>query len=71
MAVLIDSNTGELIDVGRIFSSWANSGFFQGRPTLVKFHFTNLKLREKHFSTKILIGKYQTSKSRGGLALPF
>jgi len=30
----------------------------------VKFHFTNLKLRENHFYTEKLIGKYQISKSR-------
>jgi len=30
--------------------------------TVVKFHFTNFKLREKHFTTKTLIAKYQILK---------
>jgi len=32
---------------------------------MVKFHFTNSKLREKHFSTKQLMGKYQVLNSYG------
>jgi len=44
--------------------------FFQGGPTVVKFHFTKSKLTEKHFFTEILIGKYQTSKSRRPRPLP-
>jgi len=30
---------------------------------VIKLHFTNSNLREKHFATKKLIGKYQISKS--------
>jgi len=58
--------------VGRIFSRGVYSGFFQmvtkiffqGWPTVMKFHFTNSKLREELLSTKTLKGKYQISKSR-------
>jgi len=58
--------------VGRIFSRGVYSGFFQmvtkiffqGWPTVMKFHFTNSKLREKLLSTKTLKGKYQISISR-------
>ena len=57
-----------------VFSRGRGSGgFFQVvvknmfpvRSTVVKFHFTISKLREAHFSTKKVIGKYQTSKSSG------
>jgi len=60
--------------VGRIFSRGGNSELFQvvtkthfstGESTMVKFLFTNSKLREKHFSTTTLIGNYQMLKSRG------
>jgi len=37
---------------------------------VVKFHFANSKLREKHFSSETLIRKYQISKSREVLAPP-
>jgi len=42
------------------FSRW-------GKATVVKFHFINSKTREKHFSTKKFIEKYEISKCRGGL----
>ena len=32
---------------------------------MVNFHFTNLKVTDKHFFSKTLMGKYQLSKSRG------
>ena len=38
-----------------------------GGPTVVKHNFTNSNLRDKHFSSKKLIEKYQISKSSGGL----
>jgi len=34
--------------------------FFQGEPTTVKFHLTNSKLTENHFSTKISNFKIKT-----------
>ena len=34
----------------------------------MRFHFTNSKLSEKHFSTEMLIEKYQISKSKGAKA---
>jgi len=37
---------------------------FSVGPTAVKFRFTNSKLKENHFSTETLTGKYKTSKSR-------
>ena len=40
---------------------WKDS-FQREGPAVVKFHFTNSKLREKHFSTKKLTGKYQILK---------
>jgi len=52
---------GEIVD----FARWWANAFFRSGPTVVKFHFTNLKPRDKHFSTKKLIGKYQIPKSRG------
>jgi len=60
------------------FSREGNSGFCQvvgnrifsrSGPTVVKLTFTNLKLTDKHFSTKKLTGKYQISKSRGRLVV--
>jgi len=36
--------------------------------TVAKFRFSNSKLREKHFSTKPLIRKYQVSKPRVAMA---
>ena len=39
-------------------------GFFPGEPRVVKFHFTNSKLGEKHF-TKTFTGKYHILISRG------
>jgi len=42
----------------------SESFFFQGGPLVVKFHFTNSKLSEKHFSTKKVREKYQISISR-------
>ena len=47
------------------FSRWWLKAFFQGWATVMKFHFTNSKIREKIFSTENLIWKYQISKSRG------
>ena len=44
--------------VGRIFSRGG---------TVVKSHFGNSNVREKHFSNKKLIGKYQISKSKGSV----
>jgi len=46
-------------------------GIFLGGPTVVKFHYTNSKESDKHFSTKTLIGKYQISNSVGGLLSRF
>ena len=61
--------------------AWASDGFFSGGSsgffqvmakiifpwgeTVVKFHFTNSKLKEKHFSTKTFIRKYQILQFRG------
>ena len=45
--------------------------FSRGGPTVIKFHFTNAKLRDKHFSTNKLKAKYQISKSRGRLVTLF
>jgi len=61
--------------IGRISSKGAivdfpGGGQNPGGATLVKFHFTNSKLAEKHFSTKRLRGKYRISKFRGGPRLP-
>jgi len=65
---------------GKIFSRGGNSEvcqvvgkriFSRRRPTVVKYHFTNLKLTDKHFSAEKLIGKYQISKSRGRLVALF
>jgi len=61
------------MSVGRIFSRGCNSGFFQGWskgffqrvPSVVKFYFINSETKKKHFYTKPLLTKYQTSKSRG------
>jgi len=39
--------------------------FSRSGPTVIKYHFTNLKPKNKHFSAEKLIGKYQISKSRG------
>jgi len=33
----------------------------------VEFNFKTSKLREKHFSTKTLVGKFQTSKACGAM----
>jgi len=46
------------------FSRALPNDFFQKGPVGLKFHFTTPNIREKHFSTKLLIGKYQISKSR-------
>jgi len=75
------SKLGNSIEIGRpthgrqkdFFQRSGNIGFlqvvirsiFSGGSTVVKFHFTNLKQRQKHFSIKTLLGKYQISKSRG------
>jgi len=51
---------------------WPGGGhthFSRSESTLVKLHFTNSKLRDKNFSTKKLMGKYQISKSTGGLVV--
>jgi len=72
--------TKSSMGVGNIFSrEGGNSrffqvvakGIFQGGPTVVKFHYTNSKESDKHFSTKTLIGKYQISNSVGGLLSRF
>jgi len=47
-----------IMGVGRIFTG--------GEGNRGKFHFTNLKLRETHFSLKQLIRKYQYFKIQGG-----
>jgi len=59
--------TNNVLDYAR---SWRKT-FFQRGLTMVYFYCTNLKLREKRFSTKTLIRKYQISKSRWGLVHPF
>jgi len=51
------------------FSRWWPNPFSRS-PKVVKFHFTNSKLREKHFSTQTLIRKYRISQSRGGSYQP-
>jgi len=68
--------TGFTLGVGRTFSRGAYSVFFQGWSklvftgggTVVNFHFTNSKLREKQFSAKKLTGKCKVSKTREGFA---
>jgi len=51
-----------------------SEGFFPSEPTVMKFHFTNSKLREKHFATTKARGKYQIlnqgGKSPSALLLP-
>jgi len=39
------------------FSRALPNDFFQKGPAGLKFHFTTPNIREKHFSTKLLIGK--------------
>jgi len=60
--------------VGRIFSEGDTSGFFQvmakGGANSGKTSYSNTKLREKHVSTKKLLGTYETSKSGGTKTLP-
>ena len=56
-----------------LFQGWGDSGFFyvetifsrKGEPAVVKFQFTNWKLREKHFSAKC-----QILKSKGDVTPP-
>jgi len=60
--------------VGRIFSKGSNSAFSRGRllksiffrdATEVKFHFQQLKVRERHFSSKKRLNKnFQYSGGR-------
>jgi len=47
-----------------IFAAGGQKDFFRGE-TLVNFILPTLKLREKHFYTKMLTVKYKISKSRG------
>jgi len=54
-----------IVDLAR---RWPNA-FSRSGPTVMKLHFTNSKLRDKHFSTKKLMGKYQMSKPSGGLVV--
>jgi len=56
-----DFSRGLLAD----FAGDGQKVFSQGEPTVMTFHFAKSKLREKQFSTKKLIGKYQITKSRG------
>jgi len=58
---------GQIVNCSR----WRPKSFFQGGAIMVEFHFTNSKLREKHFSIKRLIGKYRISKSRRAHCPPF
>jgi len=37
---------------------------------MAKFHFTNLKLRQNHFSAETLTGKISNFKNQGGLDPP-
>jgi len=37
------------------FSGWWLKALSRGRPTVVKFNFTNSKLREKHFPSETLL----------------
>jgi len=55
-----DFSRGEVLDFSR-----GNQNIFPVVPTMVKFHFTNSKLREQPCFAKNLIGKHQISKSRG------
>ena len=54
-----------------ILSGGGQTHCSRSEPAVVKFHFhfTNCKLRDKHFSTKKLIGKYQVPKSRWRLVV--
>jgi len=45
------------------FFQVVTKNIFPRGATAVKFHFTNSKLGEKHFSTEKLMGKYQISKA--------
>jgi len=59
---------------GKIFSRGGNSELCQvvggqthfswSGSTVVKYHFTNFKVTDNHFSAEKLIGKYKISKSR-------
>jgi len=62
---------GKIFSMGQIvdFSGWWPNAFSKGGPTMVKFHYNNSKLRDKQFSTKKLIGKYQMLKSMGALSV--
>ena len=42
-----------------MFSGGGQKDCFQGVATVIKFHSINSKLREKHFSTTELLGKYR------------
>jgi len=64
VSMLCQNRSFPVMDVGSIFPG-GKSVFFKGRPTVMKFYFTNSKLREKHLSTKKIIRVYQISKSRG------
>ena len=67
-------NIFSVADPAVTHGAWASEGFFtwgtladlsswlQGETTVVKFHFTNSKLREKHLFTKTLKGLYQIFK---------
>jgi len=47
------------------FSRWWPNAFSRGGPAVVKFQYTNSKVKEKHFSTKKLLGKYEISNLWG------
>jgi len=52
------------------FSKWLPKAFFQGVPTVMKFHFTNPKLREKTCIYWNVNRKISTFKIQGGEASP-
>jgi len=54
-----------------ILPGGGHTHFSRSGSTVVKFLFTHSKLRDKHFFTKMLIRKYEISKSRGQLVTFF
>jgi len=56
-----------VVGVGRIFFQRGN---FPGGRTMVKFHFTNSKLKEKHIFTKTLVRKFSNFKMQGLVPFP-
>ena len=47
-------------------NSWASEGFFQIEPEVVKFYFTQSKLKQQPSFAQNLIGKCQISKCSAG-----